>query len=101
MRDLFVTGVQFGENGIQVSYFESRLRNETGGVESALTIYDPKDTDVIRDIQDALVALVDEFLTDIRNPPEELPTDPRQRLRDRVGHREEVDGSQETPPEMS
>ena len=83
--DMLILSVVFGAESIQVSFLERRLQSDRGGIESTLFIASDDYADLINDIQDALTEVVDDYIVELRNPPEVLPAagSGRDRLRSR------------------
>lgn len=67
-ESMFVNSVEFGPDGIHVSYQEKRLTSESTAVMSGITIIadSEKRQIVYEELQEFLRGVVDEALTDLR-----------------------------------
>ena len=72
--ETIITGVAFGQDQIQINYLKSENQGASGGIEEILTmdVKEARTKVLVSDIQEALVALVDEFFLSLRNPPDQI-----------------------------
>ncbi len=75
--DLHIMSVEFGSEGIRISYIDRTLQTEKGGIETALNIDLDGIGGLVADIKQALADVVEDFMVSIRNPPDTLPAGPR------------------------
>jgi len=66
-----ITAVAFGEDQIQIGFMDMADQSPTGSIEQTLlTELTDKDKLLVRDIQEALVEIIDNYKTAKRNPPD-------------------------------
>ncbi len=83
-EEIQVTSVLFGQDAIRLEFLEQRHQTDKGGIEQSLTVSRAGYEGLIEDIQEVLVGVIEQFLVDLRNPPDEIPVaGARARLRDR------------------
>lgn len=71
--DTIITGVMFGQDEIQISFLELADQNSMGSLEQTLlyALAEP-DIDLVKDIQEALIEIIDRYKTSLRQPPETI-----------------------------
>lgn len=80
-----ITGIVFGAEAMQIGFVENRHQSEKGGIEQSLTILTRGLEPLVEDIQEVLAEVVDNYMIECRNPPEDLPAgSARSRLKDRI-----------------
>lgn len=70
--DVVITAVQFGDEGIEIQYFEKRDQGKSVGIFKTMARTTGGFEEVISDIQDALIEMVEEGGVTLRNPPQSL-----------------------------
>lgn len=70
--DVVITGVQFGDEGIEIQYFEKRDQGKSVGIFKTMARSTAGLEQVISDIQDVFIEMVEEGGLMLRNPPQSL-----------------------------
>ena len=68
-----VMAVAFGDQQIQIGFLDKKDQSAHGSIEQTLVVdLSEKDQVLIDDIQEALVEIVDNYKTSLRQPPETI-----------------------------
>lgn len=70
--DVIVTGVQFGDEGIEISYFEKRDQGSKVGIFKNMVLATTGIEEQIEEIVQSLEDIVDHGLVTLRNPPQRI-----------------------------
>lgn len=70
--DVVITAVQFGDEGIEIQYFEKRDQGKSVGIFKTMARTTTGFEETISDIQDAFIEMVEEGGVALRNPPQSL-----------------------------
>lgn len=70
--EVIVTAIQFGDEGIEISYFEKRDQGSKVGVFKTMVMSTVGLEEQVQEINDAIVELVDHGSLTLRNPPDRI-----------------------------
>ena len=80
--EVIVTAVQFGDEGVEISYFEKRDQGNKVGVFKTMVMSTVGLEEQIEEINDSILELIDHGALTLRNPPDRI-SGARRRILDR------------------
>jgi hypothetical protein len=77
MGDIIISGLSFGEEAVEISYFEKREQGEQAGIARTIVVDLELVDSQVYEIIDLLNEVIDAGLLSLRNPPKKKGLDQR------------------------